>query len=241
MKERITTLTFFKYTGFRKKAWAFRMMNDAHAYLASSNGLFFYKLMGCGKDEGFNPFPDWSTYALLVVWNDEADAKVFFKESKLIKLYRENTLEDWTIYMKNITAKGAWSAQNPFEKSTTLDPNNPLIAVITRATIKVRKLYAFWRYVPTSHLALRDNEGLIYTNGIGEVPVIQMATFSLWRDQTSLMNFAYKSQEHRTAISKTRQLDWYKEELFSRFQPYHSEGTWGGVNPLEEYLKPSFP
>ncbi len=237
MKEHITTISFFKYKGFRQQAWAFRMMNDAHAYIARTDGVFFYKLMGCGRNEGFNPFPDWSAYALLLVWNDEAAAETFFETSELMQLYSKNTVEHWTIYMKNISAKGEWSAQNPFQKSTTLNPDNQLIAVITRATIKVRKLYRFWKYVPTSHLSLKGNEGLIYTNGIGEVPVIQMATFSLWRDRESLMNFAYKSQEHRTAIEKTRQLDWYKEELFSRFQPYRSLGTWGGVNPLDKYLK----
>jgi hypothetical protein len=43
-----------------------------------------------------------------------------------------------------------------------------------------------------------------------------------------LKAFAYQGKEHRGAIEKTRQLNWYKEELFSRFQPYLSVGTWGG-------------
>lgn len=50
------------------------------------------------------------------------------------------------------------------------------------------------------------------------------------------MEFAYKSKDHQNAIKKTRQLDWYKEELFSRFQPYRSEGTWNGKVPLREFL-----
>lgn len=235
MNGRITTITFFKYKDFRNKWWAFNMMNEAHGFLAEMEGLHFYKLMGCGKNEGFNPYPDWSTYSLLAVWNEAADAERFLT-SELMNLYREKTVETWTIFMKNIVAKGMWSGQNPFEQSSTLNPDIPLIAVITRATIKTRKLLSFWRYVPTSHLRLRGNEGLIYSNGIGEIPVIQMATFSIWKDKTSLMNFAYKSREHHTAIQKTRQLDWYKEEMFTRFQPYKSVGTWRGVNPLAAYL-----
>jgi len=233
--ERITTITFFKYEGFRNKWWAFNMMNKAHHFLAEMKGLHFYKLMGCGKNEGFNPYPDWSTYALLGVWDEETDAERF-QTSELMNLYRETTTETWTIFMKNILAKGMWSGQNPFEQSPTLDAAIPLIAVITRATIKTKKLLSFWRYVPTSHLRLRGNEGLIYSNGIGEMPVFQMATFSIWKDKVSLMNFAYKSREHHIAIQKTRQLDWYKEEMFTRFQPYKSVGTWRGVNPLTAYL-----
>lgn len=36
----------------------------------------------------------------------------------------------------------------------------------------------------------------------------------------------------KKAIELTRQLDWYSEELFARFQPYKSVGTWNGVEPL---------
>jgi hypothetical protein len=73
---------------------------------------------------------------------------------------------------------------------------------------------------------------LLFTKGIGEVPFLQMATFSLWKDKQSLMDFAYKSREHTEAIAKTRSLDWYNEELFSRFEPYRSKGTWDGVPSL---------
>ena len=239
MSKRITTITFFKYEGFRNKWWGLGMMGKAHGFLAEMSGLCFYKLLGCGKNEDFNPYPDWSTYSLLAVWEDEAAAERFLA-TNLMDLYREKTRETWTVFMKNIVAKGKWSGHNPFEASTSLNPENPLIAVITRATIKVKKLIPFWRYVPTSHLKLRGNEGLIYSNGIGEVPVIQMATFSIWKDKASLMNFAYKSREHDVAIQKTRELDWYSEEMFTRFQPYKSVGTWGGRNPLGAFIRDSF-
>jgi len=236
MTNSITTLSFFKYNGFRNKVWAFGMMQYAHKYLANVKGLRFYKLMGSGKGKGFNPLPDWSTYTLLTVWDSEEEARIFHETSELFKLYQERTEEIWTLYLRSIVAKGAWSAQNPFEKSDDLNAENPLLAVITRATIRVNRLYSFWKYVPTSHLALHDNEGLIYTKGIGEMPIIQMATFSIWKDKESLMKFAYQGKEHRVAIEKTKKLDWYKEEMFARFQPYKSVGTWEGENPLREFL-----
>ena len=202
------------------------MMQFAHGSLATTKGLRFYKLMGSGKGLGFNPLPDWSTYSLLQVWESETAANAFFENSALIKKYQSHTFEQWTIYMKNISAHGLWSGGNPFEKSDQLDPKNPKIAVITRATIKVSQLATFWKYVPTSEQPLKNNEGLIYTKGIGEIPIIQMATFSLWKDLAAVKKFAYESKAHRTAIDKTRQLNWYKEELFARFQPYKFLGKW---------------
>jgi heme-degrading monooxygenase HmoA len=211
------------------------MMQFAHTPLSKTLGLQFYKLLGSGKT-GFNPFPDWSTYALLQLWDDEAAAHTFFETSKIMGRYRKKSKEQWTVYMKNITAKGEWTGKNPFVPSNDLDENNPHISVITRATIKKRMLLKFWKFVPISQQPLNGNLGLIYTKGIGEAPFFQMVTFSLWKDKKSLMDFAYKSKEHQQAIQKTRQLNWYKEELFSRFQPYSSIGTWNGTNPLPNLL-----
>ena len=229
----ITTLTFFKYPNITGKLWAFWMMQFAHKPLANTEGLQLYKLMGSGK-AGFNPMPDWSVYGLLQIWDSERQADAFFDRSALMKRYRNKSNEQWTIYMKSITAKGEWAGKNPFERSNSLDDKNPLISVITRATIKPKLLLKFWKYVPTSQQPLEENKGLLYTKGIGEAPLLQMATFSIWKDKTALMDFAYNSKEHQQAIQKTRQLDWYKEELFSRFQPYKSVGSWNGKNPLPE-------
>ena len=227
----ITTLTLFRYNTFSTKLWAFGMMQFAHAALAKVKGQTTYKLMGSGKD-GFNPLPDWSVYALLQTWENETDADNFFEHSKLMQKYNSKSIERFTIYLKNIKAVGNWSGVNPFERSDTLNPGNPFIAVITRATIKKKLLFKFWRYVPTSQQPLADNSGLIYTKGIGEVPFLQMATFSIWKDKDSLMEFAYGSKEHTKAIVDTKRLNWYKEELFSRFQPYKSTGNWSEISSL---------
>ena len=187
--------------------------------------------MGSGKD-GFNPFPDWTVYGLLQTWENEQDANTFFEESQLMKRYKSRASEHISVYLKNIKSHGSWSGKNPFKKSDSLSSDNPFIAVITRATIKKRLLFKFWRYVPTSQKSLKGNSGLIYTKGIGEVPFLQMATFSIWKDKESLFNFAYGSKEHKKAITETKRLDWYKEELFSRFQPYKSSGSWSEIKKL---------
>jgi heme-degrading monooxygenase HmoA len=231
MSQQITTISFFKFSSLSNKAWGFKMMQFAHKELAMAEGMLFYRLMGSGKGRGFNPLPDWSVYCLLQVWENEDDAHTFFTSSDLMKQYSNHTHELFTLYMKNISAVGTWVSKSPFEKGADLDPNLP-IAVITRATIKINWLLRFWKYVPTSEEALEGNEGLIYTKGVGEVPIIQMATFSLWKDFESVKQFAYKSKQHKEAIRRTRKNKWYKEELFARFQPYKSSGSWEGKDLL---------
>lgn len=229
----ITSVTFFKCRGFKNQFWLFKMMRFSHAFLQEVKGQTFYKLMGSGRGIGFNPWPDFSTYAMIQVWEDEQHAHRFFEDAKLMERYERHTTNRWTLLMRNITSKGRWSGNSPFAPSTNLDPHNPYIAVITRATIRPSRLWQFWKYVPTSQKPLTNQPGLIYTKGIGELPVLQMATFSLWESEQALKHFAYQRSEHTVAIQKTRQLDWYSEELFSRFQPFASYGNWEDLNQLD--------
>jgi len=226
----ITTITFFHYKG-SDKIWAFGMMQFAHRYLSKVKGLGFYKLLGTGKDNGFNPWPDYARYALLQVWDNEQDADFFFQSHPLFEKYKKHCQEQWTLFMKTVKADGLWSEKNPFEITASPAANTP-IAIITRATIRTSKLRTFWKYVPTSERPLKTSEGLIYTKGIGEVPFLQMATFSLWENEEAVKLFAYHSEEHTKAIKLTRSLNWYKEEMFARFKPYKSLGSWYGVDPL---------
>jgi hypothetical protein len=233
----ITTLTLFRFKGALPKIWAFGQMQFAHKDMSQIQGLTFYKLLGSGRELGFSPIPDWGVYALLCVWENEQCSADFFDHAEVFKRYQAHTSEQWTIFMKPIKAKGLWSGGTRFTPSPDLDEANPLIAVITRATIRPVKLIQFWAYVPISQRPIKQGcAGLIYTKGIGEAPLIQMATFSIWENKEALHNYAYNSPEHQEAIRKTRKLDWYQEELFVRFQPYRSMGTWGGQDLLAPYL-----
>ena len=227
----ITTLTFFRFSTFADKFWALKMMQGAHAPLKKVQGLQFYKLLGSGKGNGFNPLPDWSVYGLLQVWDNVELAQRFFEESSLMKAYQSRCVETWRLYLQSITAKGEWAGTNPFT-SVEINSDHDYVAVITRATIKWSKMYSFWKYVPVSQQPLSGAEGLMYTKGIGEAPFVQMATFSLWESEEKMFSFAYRSPEHKEAIRRTHALQWYKEELFARFKPFLSVGTWGGENPI---------
>lgn len=225
MIDQVTTLTFLKYKGIYNKIWAFHMMLFMHFPLRKVRGQTFYKLLGSGKAQ-FNPFPDWSVYALLQVWDSEEDASKYLAKSKSFKAFKKHTLYQYTIFLRNIKSKGSWSAKSPFIPAQTIDANINEIAVITRATIRLSKLFVFWKFVPKSQQALQKNDALLFSKGIGEAPALQMSTFSIWKNEKALHAFAYKSSGHVKAIQKTKTIDWYKEELFARFQPYKTQGNW---------------
>ena len=212
------------------------MMQFAHRRMRKVPGLEFYKLMGTGK-KGFNPWPDWSVYAILQVWSDEKRANTYFSSHPLFGKYTTRSFEHGVFYLKNTIARGEWDKKKPFHISKTINPDIPLVVALTRATIKTRLLFTFWKFVPKSQTNLWNNEGLLFTKGIGEVPFRQMATFSLWKDEKSLNKFAYQTKGHVNAIRKTRRLDWYKEELFARFQPYKLLGNWDYGSPLLRTIK----
>lgn len=215
----INTLTILTYKGFSNKFWALSMMQFGHTFMKSVKGQSFYKLLGSGKDN-FNPFPDWNVYAVLQIWDDKSSAEEFFSTHKLSRLYKKHADKMEVLYLESIQARGKWNGKNPFK--SVVQPKDigedDQIAVITRASIKTKMLFKFWKYVPESQKPLENAEGLLYTKGFGELPFVEMATFSIWSNIESLQAYAYQSHEHIKAIQKTRKLDWYSEELFSRFR-----------------------
>ncbi len=182
-------------------------------------GLSFFKLLGSGDKNGFSILPDFGTYALLGVWDSEAEADGFFREHPVFQAYLVHAASWQTVYMRNTAAHGEWDGRSPFLAAQDFDPTQP-VAVITRATIRRRYLWRFWRYVPRVSRDIEARPGLRLAIGIGELPLIQQATFSMWDSGKQMLDYAYRRAEHSAVVKKTRELGWYKEELFARFIPY---------------------
>lgn len=232
----VTTITFFRYDTLSARWWGFRQMGLAGARLRIVEGLRFFKMLGSGAGNGFSIRPDFGTYGLLGVWDNEAAARRFFGSHPLFREFREQCAGWWTTYMQAAKAHGEWDGQQPFPLTHDYDEKKP-VAVITRATIHTRHLWRFWRFVPSVSRSMDDKPGRIFSIGIGELPLVQQATFSLWENSRAMMAYAYRSKEHKEVIRRTRQLGWYKEELFARFHPYLAEGEWeSGGTPLDGYL-----
>jgi heme-degrading monooxygenase HmoA len=145
---------------------------------------------------------------------------------------RRRAIETWTAYLHPTHSRGLWSGVNPFTPAAAPPRAGPVI-VLTRATIRLSKLRAFWSAVPGTSDALEGHAGLILSVGVGEAPFGRQATFSIWRDEQAIRDYARKEQAHAEVIRRTREEGWYAEELFARFVASGAEGAWAGDDPLK--------
>lgn len=228
-KQQTVTITLFRFEGINA-FWIFGQMQKSLKGFQAVEGLEFFKLMGSGGKNGFSKMLNVNVYALLGVWESVQAAAAYFEKSGHFSEFRSRATEFWIIYMNTCKSHGKWSGRNPFQIIHPYE-SGP-IAVITRARIKFRFLRKFWSYVPSVSKNIADRGGSIFSIGIGEYPWLMQATFSLWKDEESMRDYAYRSKLHTEVIQKTRTLGWYSEELFANFVPSQTSGTWEGENPL---------
>ena len=105
--------------------------------------------------------------------------------------------------------------------------------MLTRATIRMNKLKYFWQNVAPVADKMNVAKGFLFSVGVGEIPWIKQATFSVWQSREDMKAFAYGMKEHAAVIQKTRKENWYSEDMFVRFIIVNVSGTIGGKSPLE--------
>lgn len=211
----VTTFTIFKFPK-GKRWWAFGQMG--RRTLENAKGSAFSKMLGSGR-KGFGIVPDFGRYTFLANWESDRAADEFFASSHF-QHYAAQATEHRTIKMKAMQAYGQWDGSEPFETLEDIGKNytGPVV-VLTRAKIHFTKLLDFWRNVPKAHASLSQSEGVLLALGIGEKPLVQQATISVWDSVASMKKFAYQQPGHKEMVKRTRERGWYSEELFARFVP----------------------
>ncbi|MBF9140560.1 spheroidene monooxygenase [Hymenobacter properus] len=232
----LTTLTVFTFRPGHAR-WALAQMGTAPPQLKRVPGLRFFKLMGSGANNGFGFWPNLRRYGFMAVWDDAAAAEAFFAQHPLWAAYQQRSAETWTVHLAPLKAQGLWDGQAPFQPTAATNEPGP-VAVLTRASIRWRKTPRFWQFVEPTSAALAQAVGVRAAIGLGELPLVRQATFSVWESARAMQEYAYKDARHREVIQLTRREKWYAEELFARFQVLSSTGTLDGVEPLAGLLSP---
>lgn len=208
-------------------ARAFTRMGTQRRSVRRLPGLQFAKLMGTGSGETFTMGDaDPKHWALLSTWTDGEHAAAF-GTSRIARSWQDIADEHLTVTMRPLVSRGLWSGREPFAVPDTKAAPGP-IAAITRARIKPRLWTKFWSSVPPVSLDLRSDPGVVFTLGIGEAPVGLQGTFSIWRDAKAISDFAYRRPAHAEVVRRTHELNWYAEEMFTRFQVLEVNGNYDG-------------
>lgn len=230
----MVTLSLFRFEKPHHKLWAFIMMGFARPLLNLMPSLVFWKLLGSGTGEGFTPKPNWGVYAILCVWDETVAVEKTLKESRVFSRYHEMSTESVTIYLEPCATRGEWSGQTPFIANSKRDAGP--VAVLTRATLKWHAMLQFWSQSPAISTKIGQNKDVLFKIGLGELPLRQQLTFSIWPDIKQMSEFAHQSDPHRSAIQKVRNGNWFKEELYARFNITAIDGSWSafGTNSKKE-------
>ena len=187
-------------------------------------GLSFSKMLGTGAGQGFSVKPDWSVYVVLGVWEDKVDYNNWLHSDAFQELKSQSDGQ-MEIVMNPYLSKGTWNGKSPFIANQK-EQNSDLMGVITRASIKPSRLFSFWKEVPKVSKVISQQSSLLFQKGMGEWPLIEQATFSIWDAEAAMRDFAYKQKEHAKVVKLTRKLDWYSEEQFTRFNIESIQGSW---------------
>jgi hypothetical protein len=212
------SVRFMTFSVWRARWRAFGAMGISLRQGVAAPGLCFGKMLGSGAGQGFSIWPDWGTYAWFTVWENPESAEAFWSNDPMFQdlLGYATSVYGWEA--RPLRGHGTWNGQQPFAFPEAGVRTAGSVAVLTRASIARKQALRFWWNVPRASRGVQDQPGLRYAKGVGEYPLVEQATMSVWNSADELDAFAYRSRQHAPMVQKTRKHQWYSEEMFIRME-----------------------
>jgi hypothetical protein len=204
---------------------------------ARAAGLRLLRVFGTGSGSNTAPSTQLGRTAIFGLFESEEHADEFIARIR----GRRGLQESWHVKLRGAGGHGSWrGVEIPRLMSDSAaqrvgEARSP-VAIITRADVKLRSWRVFSRDARIVDAELQTSDGLLAVIGFGEAPILRLGTFSLWRDLDAMTSFARRAPQHDRVVSRTRRERWYGEEMFARFEPYWSTGSWDGRDPLRTRL-----
>ena len=220
------------------RAWGWMRMVQGPSALKNTPGLLFAKVMGSGHDGGFGLRPSASHQGWVCLFDTHAHARAFLAGPHVMA-YRERAREYWTGLMAVGSSRGQWDGQaweaspawevQAADASAAQSPTRqaPVLATLTRASIRAASAMSFWRHAPAAQDSLAQAQGCMLAMGLGEAPLVRQCTFSLWRDEKSMHDYA-RQGAHQQAIQAAYKHNFFTESMFVRMRVLEMQGVWLG-------------
>jgi heme-degrading monooxygenase HmoA len=207
--------------------------------LPGTPGLRFARVLGTGRGSSTAPGADPARTALFAVWESAADLAAFeagWFGRRLVRVH-ERGGEAYGLRLALLSGRGSWAGHR-VEHDLLAGASGGPVAVLTRARVRRGAGRRFRAAARSTAVEVSSAAGLLAVVGVGELPTGLLGTFSLWADAASPSRFAFRQAQHREVVRRTRAEGWYSEELFARFEPLSSDGTWDGRDPLRSAPPP---
>jgi hypothetical protein len=104
--------------------------------------------------------------------------------------------------------------------------------VLATAIVRPHRFLAFLRSNRPASASAVTAPGLLWATGMTRPP--QVATISLWDSSKNIAKYAYGRSDagHPRAIDADAAKSFFTRQAFVRFDPYLSEGSIDGIDPL---------
>lgn len=206
-------------------AWGFMRLVLGERPLKGTPGLLFTRVMGSGQNGGFVLTPGLDHHGLFLLFDGEEAADRFVQSSPVLTGYRSHARECCVLKLRATSCRGSWAGRTI--APTRSAPAQGPVAALTRGSVRLSRLWPFWRHSPATQASVTRAAGCELAMGLGEAPLLRQATFSLWRDQAAMDAYA-RSGSHLQAIKASTRGGDLKESMFVRFVPLWIGGSWKG-------------